>query len=382
MTIMQGIIVPGGVLILAVSFIVAWLTGARRFYLLVLSAAYIALAIGFCLMLLRGRFSDDLILPLANGTFILCQVLLGEALLERRGKSFGLAGNAIAFVILLAVYCIPYFLASVEIRTIAINTGLFLYMLIVISRFWIHREDTIHDKMIFCTLVVLGVMHIVRTLGLLYTNQITAPGSIFWQFLQMYSLLLAMVLALEVLAAHFVESLNNLNSLRDRDHLTGVLNRAGFDRAVSSFYHERTDTVLSLTLLDIDNFKTINDSRGHPAGDRVLMTFGQILLNQSRGTDVVGRIGGDEFAIFSVGLDNLGALAMAERISAHFRENAMSALGGDTPFTCSAGVATMRVERGYEALYALTDSALYSAKRLGRNRVVSGNRGPGIERAV
>ncbi|MGD9665770.1 MAG: GGDEF domain-containing protein [Novosphingobium sp.] len=371
---MQGIIVPGGLLILAASFVVAWYTGERRRYLLVLSLSYVFLAVGFCVMLLRSPASDALILPLGNLLFIICQVLLGEALLQRRGKSFGLGGNAIAIVALFALYYFFLATGSVVARTVAINAGLFVYMLLVISRFWIHKDDSIHDKLIFGTLVVLGVMHTVRSFGLFYTPDITAPGSIFWSFMQVYILLLSMVLALEVLASHFVESLDNLNTLRDRDHLTGVLNRAGFDRAISAFYRERTDTVLSLTLLDVDHFKNINDSQGHPAGDRVLVALGNVLLQQSRATDVVGRIGGDEFAILSVGLDNLGATTMAERVSKRFREVVIAEMGEDCDYSCSAGVATMRVERGYEALYALADSALYTAKRLGRSRVISGNR--------
>ncbi|WP_235890680.1 GGDEF domain-containing protein [Martelella alba] len=368
---MQALMVPGGLLILAGSFVVAWFTGARRNYLLILAASYIVLASAFCTMLLRDYVSHDVVLPAANFMFIATQILLGEALLQRRGKTFGILLNLSAFVALCTLYYGFYLFGTITSRTVAINAGLFAFMTLTVFRFWIRRDDSIHDKLIFWTLVALGVMHSVRTLGVMATPDIADPQSIFWQFMQVYILLFAMVLALEVLASHFVESLDSLNSQRDRDHLTGVLNRAGFERAVHRFFAQPDTATTALILLDLDDFKAINDTRGHPAGDAVLRLFGRILSSQSRSMDIVGRLGGDEFAIVAPGLDARAAVAMAERIRRQFAASVVPGIDSGVRLSCSIGVGDLEADAGFDALYRLADQALYEAKRIGRDRVVS-----------
>ncbi|WP_176086589.1 GGDEF domain-containing protein [Martelella sp. HB161492] len=368
---MQSLMVPGGLIILAGSFVVAWFTGARRTYLLILSAAYIMLACAFCTMLLRDYVSKDVVLPAANFMFIATQILLGEALLQRRGKTFGILLNLSSFIALCTLYYGFYLFGTITSRTMAINVGLFAFMTLTVFRFWIRRDDSIHDKLIFWTLVALGVMHSVRTFGVLVTPDIADPKSIFWQFMQVYILLFAMVLALEVLASHFVESLDSLNSQRDRDHLTGVLNRAGFERAMHRFFAAPDSPMTALILLDLDDFKVINDTRGHPAGDAVLRQFGRILSSQSRSMDIVGRFGGDEFAIIAPGLDARAAVAMAERIRRQFSASTVAGIDADLRLSCSIGVGDLETKAGFDSLYRLADQALYEAKRIGRDRVVS-----------
>lgn len=372
MPILQGLIVPGALLILAGSFIVAWLTGVRRNYLLLLSLSYIALAIGFCFLLLRWHPDDYLALAVGNALFILAQVLFGEALLQRRNKTMGIAGNLIAFSAISGIYLYYLTFGTVFSRTIAINVCLFIFMVLIVARFWIHKSDTIHEKLIFWTLVALGVMHTMRSIGTLFTVDIANPASAIWQFLQIYILLIAMIVALEVLASHFVETLDNLNRLRDQDNLSGVLNRAGFDRAVDTVYRTHSGYAIALILLDLDDFKIINDSFGHPVGDAVLTAFGRLLVEQSRGSDVVGRIGGDEFAILTTRISQEGAAEMAERIRRQFSGIVFEGMPPGVRVGCSAGVARLSARSGYEALYHDADKALYKAKRSGRNQVVSG----------
>lgn len=371
MTIMQLLMLLGGLLILAGSFIVAWLTGVRRSYLLMLSASFLVLALAFLVTFLFGHYRVTPLLSVANGLFIVAQVLFAEGLLQRRGKTFGVAFNVTAFLALFGLYSFFQIYGTAFQRTIVINVGLVVVMGLAMLRFWIRRDDTLHDKLIFWTIIALGVMHCLRTAVMLFTGIIADPNSILWQATQIYILMIAMILTIEILASHFVESLDRLNTLRDRDRLTGVLNREGFERAVGGLYSEGSSTPVALTLLDLDNFKLTNDTLGHPVGDAVLKAFGQILLSETRATDVVGRIGGDEFAILSLGLDRQGACAMAERIRIHLAHRRFPEVSDGLEATCSIGVAIARSERGYETLYRMSDNALYGAKRLGRNRVVA-----------
>ena len=376
---MQSLIVTGGLAILAASFVLAWFTGGRPRYLMLFALALLLVDVAFIGMFLRPLLPDDIALPFSNMAFIATQIIFGESLLQRRGKSFGRTFIIAAFVLLSAVYVTLYFTSTLEIRTAGINIGLIVVFAVTLKHIWIRRDDTIHDKLIFWTFITLGLMHSIRTAGVFFNQDIANPQSVFWGFLQLYILLLAMILTLEILASHFVERLETANTLRDRDHLTGVLNRAGFERAVGAIYAGRTRVMVSLVLIDIDEFKAINDALGHPVGDAVLRRVGAVLIDQSRAGDIVGRIGGDEFAILAVDLGAEGAGALGERIRRRLDEDAASGQDRQLAARCSVGAATINIERGYETLYEAADAALYEAKRLGRNRVVSGSPDMGRE---
>jgi diguanylate cyclase (GGDEF)-like protein len=153
------------------------------------------------------------------------------------------------------------------------------------------------------------------------------------------------------------------------DGLTGLLNRRGFDeRAPAQISRaQRADTALAGVSFDIDYFKRINDEWGHDAGDRVLVRLGEVFRAESRDTDIVARMGGEEFTALLWGSDQEEALGYAERI-----RNAFAAADlGVGPITLSAGVAC---DRGpaleLDRLLHAADSALYAAKAAGRDRSV------------
>jgi diguanylate cyclase (GGDEF)-like protein len=124
-------------------------------------------------------------------------------------------------------------------------------------------------------------------------------------------------------------------------------------------------------MLDIDHFKRINDSHGHPAGDHVLATLGQIVSSMLRVEDVFARFGGEEFAVLCRGADADNALALAERLRLGVERFAFEHQGRRIPVTISVGVAAWFDQSDSETqLIANADEALYKAKGGGRNRVV------------
>ncbi len=136
---------------------------------------------------------------------------------------------------------------------------------------------------------------------------------------------------------------------------------------------ERYKLPLSVVMLDLDDFKRVNDSVGHPAGDRVLREFAMLVSGGARGTDLAARYGGEEFAMILPHTDRGRAERVAERIRAAVFE--FSFLEPDHPLrvTVSAGVATFASGldiASAEQLVAAADRALYTAKRGGKNRVV------------
>lgn len=157
------------------------------------------------------------------------------------------------------------------------------------------------------------------------------------------------------------------------DDLTGLLNRRALDARLAEEIAraERYGTPLSLVVLDLDNFKEVNDQLGHAAGDALLRAVGTLLRAELRTADIAVRYGGDEFALVLPGVTKTGAWAVAEKVIGSLR--LMSADNGDGPrvsSTCSVGVASFgETFTNAEALLRGADAALYAAKRSGRNRV-------------
>ncbi len=154
------------------------------------------------------------------------------------------------------------------------------------------------------------------------------------------------------------------------DPLTELFNRRGFSE-LSARMIEREAGVgrpVSVLIFDIDHFKSVNDRFGHPAGDEILKLFASILIHTLRVTDIVGRIGGEEFAaLLPCSTDD--AIIAAERIRATFEHAGVRV--DDVPLltTVSIGVATGEQGIDLNAMLATADTALYRAKRGGRNRV-------------
>ena len=158
------------------------------------------------------------------------------------------------------------------------------------------------------------------------------------------------------------------------DSLTGLGNRA----SVLGFLERQADLcrrhhrALSLILCDLDHFKDVNDQHGHAVGDQVLRRFGQVALGRLRGSDHVGRIGGEEFLIVLPETEGNEALAVAEELRRGLMEEPMACHLPGKVFNVSScfGVAQFRPEDADAgSLLARSDVALYRAKALGRNRV-------------
>ena len=163
-----------------------------------------------------------------------------------------------------------------------------------------------------------------------------------------------------------------LRRLAEIDVLTGVATRRAFvsaaEAAIAGASEQRP---LAMIALDIDHFKTINDLHGHIAGDKVLAAVGEELRRDCRTPDVVGRLGGEEFAILLTHTRLDAAESIAERIRLRLLDVVVPVDGAAcVTVTASFGVAAFRAEDTYEDLLARADDGLYRAKRAGRDRVV------------
>ena len=153
------------------------------------------------------------------------------------------------------------------------------------------------------------------------------------------------------------------------DALTGLLNRRGFDElaALELAHARREASSVAVVVFDIDYFKRINDEWGHEVGDRVLTRIGSLLTRHSRDIDVVARFGGEEFVVLLPRCESADASAFAERVRAALASDAFEGL---PTVRMSAGIAAATAPEGVELMLQGADSALYSAKRAGRDRTV------------
>ena len=165
-----------------------------------------------------------------------------------------------------------------------------------------------------------------------------------------------------------------LAQLAVTDGLTGLYNHRHFHERLTLEVErsQRSGLPLSLLMLDVDNFKLFNDSHGHPAGDEVLRQLARVLTDTRRANDVVARYGGEEFAVILVDTAKFTAAKVAERVrervAAHDFSDAAQKAG---KISVSVGVATFPEDgTDAEGLVRSADTALYAAKRAGRNRVV------------
>ena len=169
------------------------------------------------------------------------------------------------------------------------------------------------------------------------------------------------------------ERTEQLERLANLDPLTDVLNRRGFEQAVEAerSWAGRNGTDLGLLLVDLDALKEINDSRGHRAGDRVLMEVARRITRSMRRQDICGRWGGDEFVVLVSECDEFALSRFADRLLSAIRRTAIEFDdGGSATVTVSIGACMVDITRGIDVSAAKADAALYSAKSGGRNRLV------------
>lgn len=174
--------------------------------------------------------------------------------------------------------------------------------------------------------------------------------------------------------AELEETKQQLKEQANRDYLTGLYNRRYFNEIAQELIHisKRERKVFSVIMLDIDKFKSVNDTYGHSVGDDVIKTLSKTIQETVRESDVVSRFGGEEFALLLPFTDRDGALKIAEKIRINVQNKKITIDDNKTlQFTISLGVDSIReTDKTIEQSLNRADNALYIAKKSGRNRVV------------
>jgi diguanylate cyclase (GGDEF)-like protein len=167
---------------------------------------------------------------------------------------------------------------------------------------------------------------------------------------------------------------HQLEDLSVKDPLTGLLNRRKFEEVVEFELQRsrRQSYQLCLVFIDLDNFKQINDTQGHPVGDLLLREVAKVLSGMLRASDIIARMGGDEFAILMPDTTRVQGLSVAEKLRQSLSATNINLPDGPTRVLGSFGlVASPDNGEEVSALFTAMDVAMYKAKRTGKNRVVS-----------
>ena len=236
----------------------------------------------------------------------------------------------------------------------AIAAFLFVYFLLIGSRalYWLCNPDSMT----------------------LYTSSL--PNLLFFLYDLLHSIGLTMLYIMlngQRMAGELTEMQQKLEILAAKDSLTGFNNNRTFreigqkemDRA------RRFNHPLSLLMIDVDNFKDINDTYGHVAGDRVLEVLARRIESLCRSVDIAGRMGGDEFVLLLPETSARQAVAVAERLQAKLLAEPIEWDGKPIPVTISVGTAELDLADEFNMLLKRADDAMYEAKRTGRNKVVA-----------
>lgn len=277
---------PAILLVFAASFVAIWLRDRRLGHLLFFCAA--------CLLFCLGTLSQILGVPDGHGPnavtsaflYTLSVLLLNDGLLRRSGQRLG----PISYLAILGLICggVAYFFyvdRQLIVRIYIMNFGYGLVCLATAWRLRRLRVGMFAEKILFWTSLAFSLHFFPRTVltvGTVAPSATAFGASPFWLALQFSLAVLGVMLALALFAVTVSDMMADLRHERSVDSLTGVLNRRGFEERAQELLNSARAWPTSLILVDIDHFKNINDTFGHPAGDAVLKTFGHLLQGAMR----------------------------------------------------------------------------------------------------
>jgi diguanylate cyclase (GGDEF)-like protein len=339
-------------------------------------------AVAWGLLYLRGTLPDFLTIPLANAVLFAGFALDASALWEQAGRRVWRRYLLPVLGVAIGVYTGAWLLGLPAADRIAIGSVVAGCFFVAGAAALVHGKGWSAGSMLRRYLVVamLALALLVAARGLLTAAltaaQIPGLGWLGVDLIQgagvvaLYLMMLSNAFGYLLLAREKAQA--ELARLEIVDALTDVPNRRGFYNALTPWIAlaRRPGMPTALIILNLDHFKRVNDNYGHPVGDLVLKAMVDVCKKQLRDSDLMGRLGGAEFAIQLPRTSLEAALMVAERIRNAVAAQPVKAEKAVINMTASLGVTTIRAEDSTVSLFKRADEALQEAKQAGRNRVV------------
>lgn len=352
-----------------------WLSNRSRSYVLYFIGTFALYTLAAASQLRFVAGDTGPIAPLTPFFYLACVILLAEGCLKRVGRRLNYPLTAIVAAAVFIGVCYYFYIdRNVAARIYVVSTGCGTILVNAAYRLRPSRSDSLITKTIFWIFVIMSMQILLRPLviGNPWSPTVDTGAlrtSSFWLTFNFSLIISAVFIGLSLLAAIVLDMTADLKQQNVVDALTGVYNRRGFDEEASLALGRASAQPVSLVLCDIDHFKNINDTHGHPRGDGVIKELASLLTAHAGKNAVVGRIGGEEFAILLTRSTVGEARAFAESVRALFEASGQAAFHGSQMTTASFGIAAHRPGENLQPLMDRADELLYDAKKAGRNRI-------------
>ena len=374
-----GLLTPALTWIIAAGFLFIWNLRRDLPTGLYLAAAYAIIGFGFGQawvlegiaprlgLFLNGAFSVSAVLLLAVGVLNRMEVELNNRLLF----AILLIGNLINATVLAYLPNI-----SVSFMVMNFTAGLLVANIAMTLRKNLQQDPL--DAAIFWSLSTASLFLLLQPVA--YTmfaretiTIATYAASVEWIALHLLTIILCSMSAMSLIMVTVSDVMRTLQREAETDGLSGLSRRGPFQRDVEAILEKtkRTPLPVSMIVCDIDNFKSINDTFGHLAGDAVIARFGQLMASSCRATDLSSRVGGEEFALLLWNADQLASRLVAEQLRTSFEAITFDEEMSGRNCTASFGITQHQPGDTFTDMFIRADRAMYQAKESGRNRVVT-----------
>ncbi|MFI0842694.1 GGDEF domain-containing protein [Mesorhizobium sp. IMUNJ 23232] len=363
---------------LSLAFLVIWAAKREHRHVLLLGLCYLCVGAGFVLQGFSLGMPFEAAKFLSNLLFFCAVFLLARAVIARqalRVPVFRLAACGIAGMAVFSwfLFLQPDFVA----RIFAVNYGLGAMCVVIALSLRKARKLAFVDRLLIWLAALRALDFFIRPVVVAlfengHSEQMPYITSAYWLTTSLSVILFSVLIALTLLTTVAFDAMQELRIQSRTDALSGLLNRRGFEEETAPFFDQtkRKPLPLGLVLADLDHFKLVNDRHGHAVGDAVITAFASLLRQAGAGKAIIGRTGGEEFAVFMPQCDLGASRLFAEGLRAALSTGALEGVTPDLGLvTCSFGVAARAGDESLAALFKRADDALMQAKRAGRDRV-------------
>ncbi|MBR2690676.1 MAG: GGDEF domain-containing protein [Aquamicrobium sp.] len=363
-------------IVLSTAFFVLWSFRRENRYVLQLCVCYFAVAIGFALQSFDLGAGPAVSKVISNLLFFGALLLFVAAVTSRQGVRVPWAASLLCIAagmggLLWFLFVQPYFPG----RVFSVNYGLGALCIVAMMRLRQSSRRSVIDRMIVLMAGLRAADFFIRPLLVALLSGVDAGRppymhSPYWLTTSLSVMVFSLLIALTLLTAVALDTINELQAESETDALSKLLNRRGFEQKAASVLERsaRTGAPVTLVLADLDHFKSVNDRFGHAVGDQVIVEFAARL--QTAGSRaVVGRIGGEEFAVLMPSTDLVAGRLFAETVREAFCSETVEGVPPGVKLTASFGVAGRFGGEELAPLMLRADEALYKAKQNGRDSV-------------
>lgn len=341
-------------------------------------AGYLTNALAIGLFAIRGSVTEAAVIIGANALLLSGSAFIWCGLRRFEGRAESPWVGPLAVLVWLGLCAIPAFYASIAARVIVASLLSAFLSAMWAFELWRGRGERLPSRRPLMVVAALHACCMVVRIGFAINGHLPSiEGSVdvshLSQAVDLSMIFFAVIGGLLLVSMSKERAERVQRNIARVDGLTGVLNRGTFTAEGGRLLAtaRRAGTSVALVVFDIDRFKRINDTFGHPTGDRVIRRFAACAAESLREGDMLGRIGGEEFAVLLAGAAPQEAMAVAERVRNAFASAAREH-DGPAATTVSGGVACARAQDTDLAdLMMQADRALYRAKRMGRDRIVA-----------